>query len=160
MELIKWKDSYSCGIDSIDEQHKVIFVLINKVFDAIQGGKTHDVIKGVFIELLEYANYHFALESQLFELYHYADEQKHLDEHRWFIKKIQIMMIHDYLTGKENLLETLHFLVEWFTDHILKTDMEYCKYFRFKEVLEEVDVFVRVRKFNEAYQKEMKPDGL
>ncbi len=39
--LFKWKESYSCGIDSIDEQHKVIFQLINELYDSIQNKKKH-----------------------------------------------------------------------------------------------------------------------
>ena len=149
--LFSWKDTYSCGIDSIDEQHKVIFQLINDIYDAIQNKKEDSIIKKVFIDLLQYANYHFSLEFDLFQLYKYTDEQKHIDEHKFFIRKIESMMIHDYLTGKDNLKEALVFLVDWFTNHILKTDLEYCNYFRFKEVVEDVNTYITLKKFKKGY---------
>jgi hemerythrin-like metal-binding domain len=147
MTLFNWKDSYSCGIESIDEQHKIIGNLINKVFDAIQTGNSAAIVKGVFVELLQYSNYHFELESQLFRMYHYEGETKHLEEHSFFIRKIQMLMIRDYLTGKDDLLATLRFLINWFTEHILKTDREYCDFFRFKQVLADVNEYVLMRKY-------------
>ena len=109
MPLFTWKDSYSCAIENID---------------AIQAGNSAAIVKDVFVELVRYANYHFELESQLFRMYHYEDETKHLEEHGFFIRKIRMLMICDYLTGKDDLLETLKFLIDWFTGHILKTDRE------------------------------------
>lgn len=152
--LFEWSDKYSCGINSIDDQHKVIFRLINDLFDAIQARRESSIIKKVFSELLQYAHYHFDLEYELFQLYAYKDEPKHLEEHKEFIHTIESMIIHDYLSGKDNPREALQFLVDWFSNHILKTDMEYCKYFRFKEVVEDVNTYIAVRKFNKEYSKE------
>lgn len=125
MPLFTLKDSYSCAIENID---------------AIQAENSAAIVKNVFVELLRYANYHFELESQLFRMYLYGDETKHLEEHGFFIRKIRMLMIRDYLTGKDDLLEILKFLIDWFTGHILKTDREYCEYFRFKQVLSGTDL--------------------
>lgn len=109
--------------------------------------KNTEIIKKIFIDLLQYASYHFSLEYDLFQIYKYEDEARHIDEHKFFIKKIETMMIRDYLTGKDNLKEALVFLVDWFSNHILKTDMDYCNYFRFKEVVEDVNTYISVKKF-------------
>lgn len=150
--LFEWKEKYSCGISSIDDQHKIIFNLINELYDSIQNRKGEGIIKKVFVDLMQYANYHFNLEFELFQLYKYQDEEKHIEEHKVFIQKIESMMIHNYLTEKDNLKEALVFLVDWFSNHILKTDMEYCNFFRFREVIEEVNTYIAINKFAKSYK--------
>ena len=35
MSIVAWKDAYSLGMPEIDDQHKVLFELINELWDAI-----------------------------------------------------------------------------------------------------------------------------
>jgi len=85
------------------------------------------------------------LELSLFQQYHYERENEHKEEQNFFIKKIETLMINDYLTDKNVLIETLHFLRTWFENHILKTDMEYCRYFDHKELMDEIDKFIKAK---------------
>ena len=39
MAIIEWKDEYSVGIQSIDQQHKIWVGLINKLHDAMKKGE-------------------------------------------------------------------------------------------------------------------------
>jgi len=143
MAFFVWKDEYSTGITGIDTQHKEIIRLMNEVFNAISKSKEKLVKKEVFIDLLKYANYHFGLELSLFQQYHYERENEHREEHNFFIKKIETLMINDYLTDKNVLIETLHFLRSWFENHILKTDVEYCRYFDHEELMDEIEKFIK-----------------
>jgi hemerythrin-like metal-binding protein len=139
MAFYEWKDEYACGIKGIDDQHKIIIKLMNKLYEAIRNGEDARIMKEVFIELLEYANYHFGLELKLFKKYRFIDEAKHIEEHNHFIEKIKTLMIHDYLNSSVASLETLDYLKKWFSNHMLKTDMEYCKYFIYKEMTNDIE---------------------
>jgi hemerythrin-like metal-binding protein len=142
MTFFEWKDEYSGGIGSIDDQHKVIIDLMNQLFESIVQGKGESVTKSVFIELLKYANYHFGLEYELFNKYDYKEKAEHVEQHKHFIDKIKNLMIRNYLTEKNIQIETLHYLRGWFQDHMLKIDMEYCRYFNLKEILGEVEAYL------------------
>jgi hemerythrin-like metal-binding protein len=143
MAFFEWKDEFSGGIEPIDEQHKVIVRLMNELFEVIRTGKDGLEIKGVFVELLKYSNYHFSLELRLFERYHYEGEAAHRREHEHFIERIKDLMVSDYLTDRNVPLETLHYLRSWFRDHMLKTDMDYCRFFSFKSCMDEIDSFLK-----------------
>jgi hemerythrin len=144
--FFEWKEEYSGGIDGIDDQHKVIIRLMNELFEAIRYEKGEAITKGVFIELLKYANYHFGLESDLFNKYHYDERAEHIGQHEHFIGKIKNLMINEYLTARDVQLETLHYLRGWFQEHMLKIDMEYCRYFTFREVMAEIEEYLQANR--------------
>lgn len=146
MAFFEWKDEYSVGIAAIDEQHKVIVRLMNELFEAIEYGRDEPVLKAVFVELLKYANYHFGLELRMFQEFHYGNERLHVEEHNHYINKIETLMIQGYLTERDVALETLHYLRSWFQNHMLKTDMEYCRFFQFKDILEEIGRYLEAEK--------------
>jgi hemerythrin-like metal-binding protein len=143
MAFFEWKNEYSGGITEIDEQHKVIIELMNELYDAIRFKKEETITKNVFIELLKYSNYHFNLEGQLFDKYQYEKEDQHINEHKHFIEKIKTLIINEYLTDHNIAIETLQYLKNWFQNHMLKTDMDYCEYFNGKEIMEEIDLFLK-----------------
>ena len=73
MELISWKDSLNVGIVEIDEQHKKLVGLINKLFEAMANGKSSEIMKSVLGELSNYVNTHFATEEKLMKQFGYED---------------------------------------------------------------------------------------
>ncbi len=146
MTFFEWKDEYSGGIESIDEQHKVIITLMNELYYSIVHEKADAATKAVFVELLKYANYHFNLENKLFNKYDYKEKAEHLDQHAHFITKVKNLMIKDYLSQRDVQIETLHYLRLWFQDHMMKIDMEYCRYFRLRQVLDEVEAYLVANK--------------
>ena len=40
MALMEWKDSYSVGVDQMDDHHKRLIEIINKVDEADKAGKS------------------------------------------------------------------------------------------------------------------------
>lgn len=143
MAFFDWKDEYSCGIETIDAQHKEIIRLMNELYGAICHETEEAIIKEVFVSLLRYANYHFTTELALFEEYHYEGEARHVAEHNIFIAKVKDLMISDYLTNRNIPLETLHFLKNWFENHIRKTDIEYCRFFGQRQLMDEIEAFLQ-----------------
>ena len=139
MEFYCWKDEYSTGINGIDNQHKIILKLMSQLHKAILDKKENKIMKEIFIELLEYANYHFNLELRLLKTHKYMDKENHIEEHDHFINKVKTLMINGYFNDKASPIDTLEYLKKWFTNHMLRTDMEYCKYFIYKELNKEVE---------------------
>jgi len=46
---IKWKEEYRCGIKDIDQQHKDVINIVNKLYSAIEESKSIEKI----IELID-----------------------------------------------------------------------------------------------------------
>ncbi len=143
MAFFEWKEEYSGGIMGIDDQHRKIIAIMNELFDGIKLARNEEVVKSVLKELIQYADYHFALEEGLFTRYKYSEESDHIAQHRHFIEKIRTLIIEDYTESRDVALETLYYLKNWFQGHMLKTDMSYCRYFKLRESVAEIDKFIK-----------------
>lgn len=130
MELISWRDSLSVGITEIDEQHKRLVAIINKLFDAMSQGKSKDVLHAIFSELSNYVVTHFGLEEKYMKQFGYDEYDYHKQEHTAFIQKLNDFKI-QFNSGKGSVtLELLNFLKDWLLKHILGTDRKYIPVFK------------------------------
>mgnify|MGYP000867218199 FL=1 len=68
MPLVEWKSEFSLGISEIDEQHKKILAIINKLYDLFSNKEHQDIaeIERIIKELADYAVYHFQTEEKYF----------------------------------------------------------------------------------------------
>ena len=88
MPLVEWNNTFSVGIQKIDEQHKKFFSLLNTLYDAIMQGKGEVVVGPVLKELQQYVIFHFKSEEFWMELYHYPDMNNHKLEHQEGVQKV------------------------------------------------------------------------
>lgn len=132
---ITWSDEFSVGIESIDEQHKKLVNMIITLHDAIADGRASEVLDEIFNSLLDYTNYHFSYEDELFEKYDYPDAENHKKEHAEL--KRQVTQHRARLaTGDRFMSEILllKFIQDWLVNHIMKTDMKFAPFFILKGV--------------------------
>ena len=88
MALFEWKDSFSVGIGSIDEDHKGLINIINELFDAVSHGVAKEHISSDLAKLVDYTKTHFKREEIFFEKTNYPLLEEHKLQHDVFIKKI------------------------------------------------------------------------
>lgn len=125
MQGYEWEEKYSVGIQSIDNQHKEIFGLLDKLFESLKSGKAPVTTNTIITELENYAVAHFHKEEFFFRQFNYADSADHINEHRQFIEKILVIKA-DARSGKlTSSFELINFLKNWIEHHILVVDMKY-----------------------------------
>lgn len=128
--LVGWDDKFRIGINSIDEQHKVLFGLINKLYQTYGKSKSRAALKTVLNELLDYTIYHFGNEEKIFQKINYEGTEKHLVQHTKFINKINDFR-EEFNNGDTSVaLDVVHFLQDWLVTHIHKTDRAYVETFK------------------------------
>lgn len=128
MTQITWKESYSIGVDAIDEQHKKLLSLINDLYEAQRSGTTQVIIGDVISKLFDYTVYHFGMEEKMQVDNRYPMYEEHRKEHLGFIEQLEVFKKD---ANKNNLLlslKTTDFLKDWTINHILGTDKEFAKY--------------------------------
>ncbi len=134
MPLIQWSDELSVAIDSIDQQHKTLVAMINKLNDAFEAEQTDQVLGGIFEQLSDYTIKHFAYEETLFAQYDYPQTQEHQNEHRVLVQQVKElqkkMQNGDFMVS----VELMVFFKEWLLHHILQTDKAYAQFFLGKGV--------------------------
>ena len=124
--FMEWNDKVSVGIEEIDEQHKQLLDLINRLYDAmISGEKKLQVAKDVLNELMQYTVVHFAVEESLFRIFDYPDYEAHCAHHQEL--RAQVIDINRKVQSGEKMVtpELLVFLRKWLTNHIMVEDKAY-----------------------------------
>ncbi len=128
-KFVEWSDALSVGIEEIDEQHKVLAGLVNRMHDAIHERHGSDVVKSILAELAEYTRIHFAVEESLMRILNYPDYEKHKEIHEELLQHV-IELRDKVESGKTAIgFELMHFLKNWLTKHIMEEDMNYSSFF-------------------------------
>lgn len=131
MATIKWKEDFSVGVQEIDNQHKKLIDIINKLFSMYEKDEFENTKVGpVFKDLEKYADEHFATEEHYFRVYNYEKKDDHINMHRSYINKLsELKLHHEQGQEKDTLFAINNFLNEWWIWHINHADQEYSDYF-------------------------------
>ena len=130
--LIPWTSKLSLGIDKIDEQHKELVRLINRLHRAMKVKEGSSQASDILDKLAEYTIYHFTFEEQLFDKYGYPQSDEHKEYHRKLVDSV-VSFQKDFKSGRAGLtMELMLFLTNWLKDHIMKTDRKYVAFLKNK----------------------------
>jgi hemerythrin len=125
MAFIDWTDEFSCGIESIDNQHRQLVEITNKFAEGLKRGKGSSQMNEILNELVGYTQEHFVFEEKMMEESGYTKFKQHQSQHRQLIQKIERFQFEFENGGKRITLEVRDFLRYWLTSHILKDDKAY-----------------------------------
>lgn len=125
MSELTWSNNYSVGVEEIDNQHKMLFELLNRLFLAAVKREDQQLTIEVLQALVDYTNTHFVLEERLLEESGFAGLPGHREDHLRFIAKVNDMMKKFQVEDRSVTFELINFLKTWLQNHILHSDMEY-----------------------------------
>jgi hemerythrin len=125
MSLVRWSDEYSVCIKEIDEQHKQLFDLINKLHDAMKETKANNILGKVIKDLVSYTKYHFSSEEILLKNCNYPNFEQHKLLHDEFFKRIKEIEEKYFNDSVSLSQEVLQYLIDWLVYHIKNTDKQY-----------------------------------
>ncbi|MCL2063561.1 MAG: bacteriohemerythrin [Candidatus Cloacimonetes bacterium] len=135
MPKIEWTDDLSVRIWAIDNEHKKLIMLINKLSDSMSQGQGQSVLAGILSELANYTKTHFKNEEALMEKHGYPKQDDHKKQHTELVNKLNELQS-DYNSGKISLsLSIFNFLTSWIQNHIKKEDKRYSEFFIEKGVV-------------------------
>ena len=127
MALIEWSARLSAGFQEIDNQHRKLIGLVNRVNDEMGAGHGRQVLVATLQELIEYTAYHFDTEEQLMRQHGYEDTAEHKAEHARLIGDIGDFKRRVDSANSRVSIELLRFLRNWLNPHILGPDKEFAK---------------------------------
>lgn len=128
-EFISWSDELSVGLQEIDEQHKILINLINRLFnEAILHKADKTVISAILEELVQYTIVHFAVEESLFRIFDYPDAETHQVHHDKLKQEVSSFQ-KKFAGGAVIDIELMNFLRKWLTHHIMMDDKKYTPFF-------------------------------
>ena len=120
--FIEWSDSFSIGVQTVDEQHKGLVAMLNEINDGINGGWGKQARDEVLNKLVEYTVVNFNTEESLMTISNYSGLAAHKQHHEQLIA-----MVKEYLAKYEkdpsaSNYDLLFFLKRWLVEHIMKDD--------------------------------------
>jgi hemerythrin len=127
--LVEWTEDLSVGIEEIDEQHRVLVGLVNRLYQGIIHQSSTALLQEVLNELIQYTVVHFAVEESLMRIFDYPHYEEHKRAHQELTKQVIDLQM-KFKAGKATIsMELLTFLRKWLTNHIMGDDKKYAPYF-------------------------------
>lgn len=124
MALFKWRESYETGVSAMDEQHKKLIEIINKLYLALRDKESQTIIQDVLEEMNTYAEQHFRQEEVLLKESNYPEYENHVASHQSYRDKLKTL-IGDSKKEETQVQEVYTFLRHWWMDHIVGEDKKY-----------------------------------
>lgn len=131
-EFFQWKESFSVGIDEIDDQHRFFLELLNNCYAKVAENSEKVVDRALVQELKEYVEVHFAYEEKVLQYVGYEKLEQHRVQHDYFrslVAELDATCQEGNLSGVK-LTSTLSILRDWFLHHVLEEDMRYVRYLK------------------------------
>jgi len=132
--MFEWNESFSVKVPFIDEQHKRLFEIGEKINELLldhNGGDSFEEIMDTIDELESYTVYHFKEEEKMMLHYNYPELESHKIQHQKFISylnNLDIMEING--NQEETLKELIKFVAVWIIEHINNSDFKYSDYIK------------------------------
>lgn len=132
MAYMQWTEAMSVGLPELDDDHRILIAVINRLAADTGEGAAADVVGRSLVTLTRYAEYHFEREQRVMEACGFPELDSHIEEHREFVGWVrEAERRYDTTpadTAAELHGEVLAFLKNWLNHHILLQDMAYRAY--------------------------------
>ena len=126
MPRIEWDDSFSVGINLIDEQHKMLIERTNAIAEAVEMKRGVGKIMQTLSFMIEYTEFHFSEEEKVMIANDYHKLAEHQKLHEDFKKRLNLMVQDFEEEGATSDLseEITDYLTSWLANHIKGIDTE------------------------------------
>jgi len=134
-----WTKKLETGIDVLDEQHRQYFDLLSaylkRATEYTETNKKASQLTESLDFLRRYAEEHFSTEETIMKDAEYLDYSPHLEEHLHFLSHVGELHKDMEVNGFSSKLsrEVNYYIVEWFMEHILVSDMQLVEIIKAKD---------------------------
>lgn len=123
--IISWSPEMSVGDPQLDKDHRLLLNEINALY-VKHKSLDRPAVEHLLSALLAYSISHFHREEALMRRISYSGLHQHVQLHEAFTARIQQFIEHYRREDQPDLGESmLHFLADWWKDHILNEDQGY-----------------------------------
>jgi hemerythrin-like metal-binding protein len=123
MTLIEWRDELQVGIPEVDDEHRALVDLINRLYAQLKAGQSPATIVDFLGELYASVARHFANEEEIMKSHEHVYLEEHAAEHKQLLDDI-CNMIDDYQDGVLNDdRQMADRLDDWFCIHFKTQDV-------------------------------------
>ncbi len=135
-EIFPWNEKFNTGHAQIDEQHRTLARLVNRLARAMIS-KDYSGVSSVFDELAKYAHLHFMDEESIWLQYFDEDDpwfSSHQYSHDSFLPKVSEIQFANADKPLHEIVEgIMQYLIRWLAFHIVGEDKRMASAIKFLE---------------------------
>lgn len=129
--LMEWSDALVIGIPEIDEQHKTLLDILNKLNAQILHGHSEEAVERALQKMRDYSVLHFEREEGLMAETGFPGLERHARLHKAFVDKLdEFAAARQGTEAPEAARRVLSFLLDWLVDHILGADVVFARFYQ------------------------------
>ncbi len=119
---LQWSDTYECGHDEIDRQHRNLFATVNNLLQLDSSGADKKTIDAAVEGLLADTVEHFQFEEYILNQIGCPDAPSHIQAHQHLLDRANVLLA-QYQRNGADLAALLHFMIyELTAQHIMIDD--------------------------------------
>ena len=130
IEIFPWNENFETGLAVVDEQHKILIALLNKLVAHLAYQSDVPTLNAIFDELRQYTVTHFADEEAIWQE-HFSDDawlKWHRHAHHDFIDEVIRLKNEEGIKSLDEVIgDIVKFLTHWLSFHILESDKRMAK---------------------------------
>ena len=131
MAFLEWSDDYKCNIASIDDDHRMLFHIVNALHDDIANKAVHKQVASTITALIDYVELHFSREEKQLANHGYPGLEAHKRLHKALKDRVYaIKHLYDTDPSHLDIDKVLDFLKDWLVNHIVTNDFKYVPYLK------------------------------
>lgn len=135
MPLIVWNDRMSVGVKLLDNDHKKLVLLVNRLHDGVMAGYARPELESIFGKLVEFTRLHFSHEERLLAKTGYQGWVAHRQEHDQLLNQLMELQAH-FSSGAEGAKDqdVMNRLRIWLFKHTQGADQVFVSHLKAKGV--------------------------
>ncbi len=123
MALLEWKEEYATGIDDVDQEHKDLIDVINRLHELLLADDAGLTVPAFFARLIEGVSAHFALEEMIMGESRYPDLEAHREDHARLLDEIRDLVEAFGQAEEIDSVDLAMRLEPWFSHHFATHDL-------------------------------------
>lgn len=129
MAFFEWSESLDLGVEDMNDEHKVLIDLMNKLYDQNKGGSSKPEIQSTITELFNWTKTHFEHEEKYMESVEFPGVATHKVIHKTLLDQLT-EHANQFSDSLDSTMDEKFFLFLkiWLTGHIQGIDMQYGKH--------------------------------
>lgn len=127
LATIVWRKEYLCGHPRIDEQHKMLFLVGNRLINAARQGHSRDKVERLIGEMSQHILNHFCSEEVVLVQAGHPLTQAHRDAHQR-LQDRAAELAEQYARGEVSVEDIVSFVAhDVIHGHIIQDDLQFAR---------------------------------
>ena len=123
MALLEWKDEYSTGIEDVDDEHRDLIDIVNRLYDLMLAQDSKLTVPAFFDGLIKGVSAHFALEERIMDESGYPESARHREDHARLLDELRELKEAFARAEEVDSIELAMRLEPWFSRHLIIHDL-------------------------------------